>query len=132
MRKQVGLSQADFASSIGMSPRAYANYERGDREASPAVLLAIWDTYRIDPMWILTSSEQPPPSPDIRYVDTVILQQVHELVEEFLQERKRTLASKPKAQLITFLYAKAIHGAGLSPADAMEALEQAVKQHEAA
>lgn len=115
-----------------MSPRAYANYERGDREASPAVLLAIWDTYRIDPMWILTSSEQPLPSPDIRYVDTVVLQEVHELVEKFLLERQRPLGPRPKAQLITLLYAKAIHGAGLSAPDTMEALEQAMKHHEAA
>ena len=53
VRAGQGLNQTDFAESLGLSPRAYANYERGEREAPLAVLRTLYDVYGIDPAWMI-------------------------------------------------------------------------------
>ena len=50
-------SQAEFAATLGVSPRAYANYERGEREMPAVVLLRLYELFRIDPVWLLTGKE---------------------------------------------------------------------------
>lgn len=53
VRAEAGLSQNAFAESLGLSPRAYANYERGEREAPTAVLRTIVEVYGVSPLWML-------------------------------------------------------------------------------
>lgn len=50
VRAEAGLSQADFAASLGLGLSTYANYERGLREMPFSVAESLWRVYRIDPI----------------------------------------------------------------------------------
>lgn len=52
----VYVSQIEFAEKLGLAPRAYANYERGEREMPAAVLLRLYELFSIDPVWLLTGT----------------------------------------------------------------------------
>lgn len=47
-------SQFGFADTLGLPPRACANDERGEREMPAAVLLRLYNLFRIDPVWLPT------------------------------------------------------------------------------
>lgn len=53
IRISLELSQAAFAASLGSSARAYANWERGEREPPAAFVRALYATHSIDPLWVL-------------------------------------------------------------------------------
>jgi transcriptional regulator with XRE-family HTH domain len=42
-----------MANRLGVTLRAYANYERGEREVAVAVLLALYKRFAIDPVWVM-------------------------------------------------------------------------------
>lgn len=46
--------QFEFAETLGLSSRAYANYERGEPEMPTAVLLQLYERFKVDPVWVLT------------------------------------------------------------------------------
>ena len=48
------LSQEDFAAALDTSLRAYQNYERGEREISAPLILALHRQFHVDPIWLLT------------------------------------------------------------------------------
>lgn len=52
-RKQVGLTQAEFAESLGLSLTAYKNYEKGTREPPASVLILLCTIYDATPAWLL-------------------------------------------------------------------------------
>lgn len=54
MRAQRRLSQKKFAEKLGVSLRAYQNYERGEREVPAALIRALFEAFQIDPVWLLT------------------------------------------------------------------------------
>lgn len=54
VRERHGLSQEAMAASLGVSLRGWQNYERGQRAASDVLIRALWSTYGIDPVWLLT------------------------------------------------------------------------------
>lgn len=60
VRLQEDLSQGEFAKSLDLSLRAYANYERGEREAPLALLWALFEVYGVDPMWMIGGYEDLP------------------------------------------------------------------------
>ena len=60
VRVASGLTQADFADKLGLSLRAYANYERGEREMPTALFRSLCETFRIDPLWQLTGPGEDP------------------------------------------------------------------------
>lgn len=54
VRKSRQLLQVEFAEMLGLSPRAYQSYERGERELPSSVLIALHAVFGIDPLWVLT------------------------------------------------------------------------------
>lgn len=60
VRAETGLSQTAFAKALGLSLRAYANYERGEREMPVALFRALYKTYGIDPGWLLNGPADQP------------------------------------------------------------------------
>lgn len=54
VRDRARLVQTEFAERMGLSPRAYQNYERGEREVPAVVLKALYEVYGADPLWVLT------------------------------------------------------------------------------
>jgi transcriptional regulator with XRE-family HTH domain len=54
IRNSYNLNQDDFADKLGVSLRAYQNYERGERTVSKELICAFIDVLNIDPTWLLT------------------------------------------------------------------------------
>jgi transcriptional regulator with XRE-family HTH domain len=53
LRSKTNLSQKDFAQSIGLSQSVIAEIERGSREPSRSVLVAIAEKYQVSLDWLL-------------------------------------------------------------------------------
>lgn len=103
VREALRLTQVDFAERLEISPRAYQNYERGEREMPTTVLTALHATFGIDPLWVLVGPGRDPrkatalASPDV--LEAVVI-----AVETHLQQRRKVLAPAKKARLIKVLY----------------------------
>ena len=97
------LSQVDFAEQLGLSPRAYQNYERGERELPSTVLTALHAVFGIDPLWVLIGqgreSRKSSASNKADVLEVVVV-----AVETHLQRTSKTLTPVKKARLIKLLY----------------------------
>jgi transcriptional regulator with XRE-family HTH domain len=62
IRRKIGLSQKDFAQSIGLSQTVIAEIERGGREPSRSVLVAIAQKYKISLDWLLLGIDMNKPT----------------------------------------------------------------------
>lgn len=103
VREERKLSQVEFAERLALSPRAYQNYERGEREMPTTVLTALHAEFGIDPLWVLLGSgttvrkPQSTSKPDV--LEAVVI-----AVEAHLQRTRKTLGPAKKARLIKVLY----------------------------
>ncbi|MBL6748949.1 MAG: helix-turn-helix transcriptional regulator [Nevskia sp.] len=101
-REKTGLLQPDFAVRLGISPRAYGSYERGERTLTVEALKALYDLFHIDPVWILSG-----PGADPRTFKTPtradILVEIIVKVEEHLTRHRLRLPVEKKARLIALL-----------------------------
>lgn len=52
IRNDLGLSQTEFASKLGMKQGGYSDVERGRFNVSAAILLALQETFKVNPGWI--------------------------------------------------------------------------------
>ncbi len=59
LREQFRLSQKEFAAKLGVSLRAYQNYERGEREIPASLIRALYDTFKVQPVWLLLGGADP-------------------------------------------------------------------------
>lgn len=99
------LSQQDFALKLGLSHRAYANYERGEREMPTSLFQSLVETFRIDPLWLLTGQEDEPLYlSESKSLDASLLEGIVCLVEEWLAKYQRTLRPEKKARVIRLAY----------------------------
>lgn len=101
-REKTGLLQPDFAVRLGISPRAYGSYERGERSLTIEALKALYDLFHIDPIWILSG-----PGSDPRTLKTPtradVLMEIIIKVEQHLAKRRLVLPLEKKARLIALL-----------------------------
>lgn len=104
VRASSGLSQNEFAESLGLSPRAYANYERGEREMPVALFKSLCESYRIDPVWLLVGPGEEPVRVTARRLDGELLEAIVRLIEDWLIKNRRTLKPPKKARLIRLAY----------------------------
>jgi transcriptional regulator with XRE-family HTH domain len=104
IRVASGLTQADFADKLGLSLRAYANYERGERKMPTALFKALCETFRIDPLWQLTGTGEDPVRIGQRVLDLDLMEGVIRLIEEWLAKHRRTLKPDKKARVIRLAY----------------------------
>ncbi len=107
VRAHFSLSQTAIAERLGLSLRAYQNYERGEREIPVALVHALYAEFKIDPVWLLTGKgpmilevEHAP------HLDQALLDQVVEAVERFETGLKKALSVEHKSRLIGLLYEK--------------------------
>lgn len=104
IRLASGLTQADFAGKLGLSLRAYANYERGEREMPTALFKSLYETLRIDPLWQLIGPGEDPVLIGRRVLDMDLMEGVIHLIEEWLTKHRRALKPDKKARLIRLGY----------------------------
>ena len=134
VRRAAGLNQADFAFSLGMSPRALANYERGEREPPSAVFKAMWDRYSIDPVWLLTGDPvwqlSPPddaPIVERQILESGALERVLLGLKRYLGATGQSLEPELEAQLVRFLYTHASRGKAIQDAYIAQTVERVAK-----
>lgn len=100
VRDRVRLVQTEFAERMGVSPRAYQNYERGEREVPAVVLKVLYEVYGADPLWVLTGlSLEAGTAEDFDVLEAVIV-----AVETRLKATRRTLPPPKKARLVKLMY----------------------------
>jgi len=104
VREAFGLTQADMAARLGITSRAYANYERGEREMALAVLHALYSRFSVDPVWIIAGPGAEPVMAGQRRLDGDLLEQVIALVNDGLRKSGRTLKPEKMARLIRLAY----------------------------
>lgn len=104
IRAASGLTQFEFADKLGLSPRAYANYERGEREVPTALFKSLCENFRIDPLWLLTGPMEEPQYIGSRRLDADLLEQIISLVDEWLTKHRRMLKPDKKARVIRLAY----------------------------
>lgn len=122
IRERFALSQTEMAERVGLSLRAYQNYERGEREVPVALVRALYAEFRVNPVWLLTGSgsmiisEEQPTGLDQKLLDRVV-----DAVEKFEAGLDKALSVEHKSRLIGLLYEKSqllseVAGEKLSPA----------------
>ena len=122
VRAHFALSQTVMAQRLGISLRAYQNYERGEREVPVALVHALYAEFRVDPVWLLTGEGSMMLAEDQRKrLDQTLLDRVVEAVEKFEAGLKKPLSVEHKSRLIGLLYEKSqllneVTGEKLSPA----------------
>lgn len=104
VRASTGLSQNAFATSLGLSPRAFANYERGEREMPVALFRALFEVHGIDPIWLLCGPESDPVRALERRMDAALLEAVVRVIEEGLRRAGKRLRPDKKGHLIRLAY----------------------------
>lgn len=121
LRHRVRLSQVDFADRLGISPRAYQNYERGEREVPAVVLKLLFAVFGVDPLWVLTGPGDDPRGTDApAYPD--LIEAIVVAVESRLQRARRQLTPEKKGRLIKLLYQHFRDKPAFDPADVAEFL----------
>jgi len=105
VREHLDLSQEKMARQLGLSLRAYANYERGERAIPVELLRALHEQFSVDPVWLLTGDGNMMLDPDVRYrLDQTTLDSVMVTVGQIEQRLDVPLDAKKKARLIGLLY----------------------------
>lgn len=104
VRTQLRFTQPEFAASLGLSYRAYGNYERGEREMPTALFRALCDKYGIDPLWLLCGPGNVPIHIGTRVLNTQVLTEILRMVDDWLERHRHTLRPDKKAQLICLAY----------------------------
>lgn len=104
VRASTGLSQSAFAASLALSPRAFANYERGEREMPVVLFRALLDVHGIDPTWLLRGPEPVPVHALECHLDMALLEAVVRVIEEGLHRAGKRLRPDKKAHLIGLAY----------------------------
>lgn len=96
VRARAGMSQAEFAASLGLSLNTYANYERGARELPSTALRLLAEAHGVDPLWMWEPpvGEDPPRFIAQRVVDLKLLEDVLAALRDELGAAEQV---KPKA-----------------------------------
>ncbi|MCO4882883.1 helix-turn-helix domain-containing protein [Paraburkholderia caribensis] len=94
-----------IARQLGLSLRAYANYERGERAVPVELLRALYEQFSIDPAWLLTGDGNMILDRDVRYrLDQKTLDSGLVAVAQIEARLEVPLDPKRKARLIGLLY----------------------------
>ncbi|MBN8736346.1 MAG: helix-turn-helix transcriptional regulator [Xanthomonadales bacterium] len=125
VRAATGLSQNAFAESLGVSPRAYVNYERGEREMPVALFRTLYEIRGIDPAWLLVGPEAEPVRALERQLDLELLEELMRIVEEALRRAHKTLKPAKKARLVGLAYARCIRSGQVNVGEVRDMLSLA-------
>ena len=83
VRKTTLLVQSDFALKLGISPRAYVNYERGERKPPYEVLNKLYEEYNVNLNWFLTGKGEMFNAPQYEDVKDEILNEVNQVLVKY-------------------------------------------------
>lgn len=126
VRSSTGLSQTAFAETLGLSLRAYANYERGEREAPVALFRAILEQYGIDPIWLLSGSEDAPQKAAARVMDFDFVDRMSQAINDRLSLAGKRLKQEQRNIILQALYEISLEQGEPSEADVKRLVSVAI------
>lgn len=118
IRERSNLSQEDFAASIEVSLRAYANYERGEREVPASVLAALSRVYGVDPVWVLVGDEGAPKQIAERTFDRYLFERSGLAVNQAAEEAGIELSTEERVKSFSMVYEISSSDAVVNPSTA--------------
>ena len=128
VRDTTGLSQAAFADTLGLSLRAYANYERGEREMPVALYRALYEIYGIDPVWLLAGSGEQPVKAATRTMDFALVDTIIQCVDTELAAMGKVLKPAMRIRILRALYALSAEKGRLDVGSVRDLLSIAVRR----
>jgi len=128
VRATTGLSQSAFADSLGLSLRAYANYERGEREMPVALFRALYETYGIDPVWLLAGPGEQPVKAATRTMDFALVDTITQCVDAELAMMGKKLKPAMRLRILKAVYALSAEKGRLEVGSVKELLSIAARR----
>lgn len=128
VRATIALSQGAFAETLGLSLRAYANYERGEREMPVALFRALYEAYGIDPVWLLDGPGEQPVKAATRATDVALVDRIIDWVDTELASMGRKLRPEQRLRILKAAYALSAEKGRLEPAAMRELLSVVVRR----
>lgn len=125
VRAATGLSQQAFAVSLGLSPRAYANYERGEREMPVVLFRVLCNEHGIDPLWLLAGPEREPVHVNERRLNLALLEEVIRVIEKALNDAGKRLPPRKKARLTRLAYERCVRSGDVNAGEIRDFLSLA-------
>lgn len=98
IRKSVSLTQSEFSEKVGVSRRAYVNYERGERELPSSFVVRLHDIFSINPTWLLTGEGAKTSELKNEMVSSAVF-----AVRSFAMMKKLEIDPEREARLVTLL-----------------------------
>lgn len=114
VRATTRLSQTAFAETLGLSLRAYANYERGEREAPVALFRALFEQYGIDPIWMLSGGDDTPQKAAARAMDFALVERITRQIDARLTAVRKRMKPAQRARVLRALYVLSLERGPLS------------------
>jgi len=120
--KHTGKSNEDLAQALGVNKNTIAAYKNEKGDLKGIVLVGLVEKFNFNPDWLLAGKEpmvfgekeaqefikeallDTAASPESAALETEVLAQVIEGVEEFLRDEEKELEPDTKARLISLLY----------------------------
>ena len=96
LRRQQGMSQAQLAQQLQISPSAMGMYEQGRREPSAETLVAIAGIFHVSTDYLLTGS---PGEQEARQLETMLLDRIH-TADRRLDARKQRPFSRQELAVL--------------------------------
>lgn len=91
LRESVGLSQKDFAVSIGIKPTTYNGYETGKHKPKSDILVIIADKYNVTVDYLLGKSDRPTPDSESRPIISSARQALLDAVKDMDENTARAV-----------------------------------------
>lgn len=115
VRKQAGLTQTAFSEKIGISPRAYKNYELALRDVPLAVVVEIHKQFEVDLNWLSTGRGVDSLSNAAEHVKKIVRG-----IKVFEQVSKKIIPIEKVESSAAFLFNQLAKGKEFSDSDIQE------------
>ena len=126
VRATTGLSQTAFAETLGLSLRAYANYERGEREAPVALFRGLFEQHGIDPIWLLSGTDDVPQKAAVRTTDFALVERITRQIDARLAALRKKMKPEQRVRVLRALYALSLERGQLSDSEVEQVMSVAI------
>lgn len=120
VRRRTGLSQNEFAEKVGVSPRAYRNYELAIRDVPVALVIGVHRAFNVSFNWLLLGE-----GPDLPQPASDVFLRILQALRDFQNKRSITFSVEKEARLFEYLYSQIYSARGMSDGEVNAFLETA-------
>lgn len=103
VRKELGLTQPELGKVLGLSERAYKNYELGIRELPLAVALKLSENFKISIAWLLVGDGAPTTPSTGEALEAAVI-----AAREHFIETNKSPTPQQEAAIIRYIYEEII------------------------